>query len=126
MRKSVISTDKAPGAVGPYSQAIRVGDLLFVSGQIPLDPKSGEMVGSEIQAQTRQALENLKAILESVGADMTNLVKTTVFITNMEEFPLMNEIYASFFESDPPARACVEVSNLPKGALVEIEAVALI
>lgn len=126
MHKKIINTQEAPAAVGPYSQAVRTGNLLFVSGQIPLDPVSGDVVGSNVQEQTRQVLSNLEKVLQAAGASLANVVKTTVFIRDMSEFPLVNEVYAAFFKADPPARACVEVSALPKGVSVEIEAVAVL
>ncbi|MBW1721168.1 MAG: RidA family protein [Deltaproteobacteria bacterium] len=125
MKKEIIHTDRAPAAVGPYSQAVRAGNLLFVSGQIPLDPETGEMVDGDIREQTRQALENLRAVLDAGGSGLDRVIKSTVFILRMEEFSLVNEVYGEFFPVDPPARACIEVSALPKGARVEVEAVAL-
>ena len=119
-----IETDKAPQALGPYSQGIEAGGFLFVSGQVPLCPKSGEMK-RDIKEATRQSLANIKAILEAGGSNLNKVVKTTIFITKMEDFPLVNEIYAGYFSQHQPARSCVEVSDLPKGALVEIEAIAL-
>lgn len=123
MSKEIISTDKAPGAIGPYSQAVKVGDKIFTSGQIPLDPASGELV-AEIQAATKQSLENVKAILESQGFAMENIVKTTVFLKDMNDFAAMNEVYATYFPSNPPARSAVQVAKLPKDAVVEIEVIA--
>ena len=122
--KTVISTDKAPGAIGPYSQAIRVGDLLFVSGQLPLDPATGTFP-ADIKGQTCQSLTNAKAILEAAGSGMEKVVKTTVFLSDMNNFGAMNEVYGSFFpEGGFPARSAVEVARLPKDALVEIECIA--
>lgn len=126
MKKSIIRTTSAPAAVGPYSQAVKVGDMVFVSGQIPLDPKTGEIIMADIQKQTRQALNNLMAVLAAGEASAADIVKTTVYITKMADFPLMNQVYEEFFPNDPPARACVEVSALPRGALVEVDAVAVI
>lgn len=123
--KKIISTEAAPGAVGPYSQAVVAGNLVFVSGQIPIDPTSGQMVEG-IEEQTEMSLKNLKAILEAAGSSLEKVVKATVFITDMNDFAAVNKVYAEFFKSDPPARACVEVSKLPKGARVEVEAVALV
>jgi 2-iminobutanoate/2-iminopropanoate deaminase len=123
--KRIISTDKAPAAVGPYSQAVRAGDMLFISGQIPIDPATGKMVEG-LEAQVSQALENLKAIVEAAGGSMASIVKTTVLLQSMGDFKAMNGIYAGYFESDPPARAAFEVGALPLGAMVEIEAVALL
>ena len=123
-KRLVIATDTAPQAVGPYSQAIQANGLLFISGQIPLNPETGD-IPADITAQTRQSLENVKAIAAAAGATLADVVKTTVFIKEMEQFPVMNAAYASFFEKDPPARACVEVARLPKDVLVEIEAIVL-
>ena len=122
--KKVISTANAPAAIGPYSQAIITGGMLFVSGQIPLDPATGAMVEGGIEAQTTRVLDNLKAIVEAAGTTLANAVKTTVYITNINDFGKVNEIYAGYFTENPPARVCVEVSNLPKGALVEIDLIA--
>ena len=121
---NVISTDKAPAAIGPYSQAIRADKFVFVSGQLPIDPATGEFAGDDIAAQTRQSLTNIQNILASEGLTMANVVKTTVLLKNISDFGAMNEVYASFFESDCPARAAFEVAALPKAALVEIEAIA--
>ena len=122
--KNVIATKKAPGAIGPYSQAIEANGLVFVSGQIPLVPETGEMVNGGIEEQTARVLENLKAILEAAGTSMDAAVKTTVYIKNIGDFGKVNEIYSKYFTKDCPARVCVEVSNLPKGALVEIDVIA--
>lgn len=121
--KKTISTDAAPGAVGPYSQAVRAGDYLFVSGQIGIDPGTGKLEGP-LEEQTRRALENLKAIVEAAGGSMGSIVKTTVLLDSIDDFKEMNDIYAGFFTGEPPARAAFEVAALPLGALVEIEAVA--
>ncbi|MFM8315554.1 MAG: RidA family protein [Deltaproteobacteria bacterium] len=126
MNKEVVSTQEAPQAIGPYSQGIKSGGFLFISGQIPLDPKSGTVVGSTIEAQTEQVMKNLAAILASQKMGFEHVVKTTVFITNMGEFPRFNEVYAKFMKSPYPARATVEVGRLPKDVLVEIEAIATI
>lgn len=126
MERVIVNTNEAPAAVGPYSQAVKKGNMLFVSGQIPLVPGTGELVEGDIQAQTKQAMENVKAVLAAGGASLNDVVKTTVFITSMSDFPLVNEIYAQYFQAEPPARACVEVSALPKGANVEVEAVAIL
>ena len=125
MERKAIATDGAPGAIGPYSQAIRAGDLLFCSGQIPLDPSSGEMVGQgDVRAQTRRVMDNLAAVLEAGGSSLARVVKCTIFLTDLGDFAAVNEEYARYFEGDaPPARACVQVSALPKGAEVEIEAI---
>jgi len=126
VERRVIATDRAPAAVGPYSQAIRVDHTVFTAGQIGLDPETGQLVGGGITAQTRQALQNLAAILEAAGTSLRNVVKTTVFLANMDDFAEMNQVYAEFFPEAPPARSTVEVSRLPLGALVEIEAIALV
>ncbi|MDO4204460.1 MAG: RidA family protein [Selenomonadaceae bacterium] len=122
--KKVISTANAPAAIGPYSQAIVAGGLLFVSGQIPLDPATGAMVEGGIEAQATRVLDNLKAIVEAAGSSLAKAVKTTVYITDISDFAKVNEIYAGYFTENPPARVCVEVSNLPKGALIEIDLIA--
>ena len=120
-----ISTQKAPAAIGPYSQAVAVGDFLFVSGQLPIDPDTGAFAAEDIMGQTRQSLTNISSVLEAAGTSMDKVVKTTVFIQHMDDFAKMNEVYAQFFTGDVlPARSAVEVAKLPKGALVEIEAVA--
>ncbi|MBQ4422070.1 MAG: RidA family protein [Schwartzia sp.] len=122
--KKVISTAEAPKAIGPYSQAIEAGGFIFVSGQIPLIPATGEIVEGSVEVQTARVLENLKAILEAAGASLEDVVKTTVYITNMDDFAKVNGIYGQYFQENPPARVCVEVSKLPKGALVEIDVIA--
>ena len=122
--KKVIKTQGAPAAIGPYSQGISVGNFLFASGQIPLDPKTGEMVGNTVEEQTEQVLKNLGAVLESEGLGLKHLVKTTVFLKNMSDFPKFNAIYEKHLTAPFPARATVEVAALPKGALVEIEGIA--
>ncbi len=124
MKRIVVRTSAAPAAIGPYSQAIRSGPLLFVSGSLGMDPQSGELVPGGIQAQTRQALTNIAKILEAAGASLQAVVKTTVFLADMDEFSAMNAVYGEFFTQDPPARSTVEVAALPKGAAVEIEAIA--
>jgi 2-iminobutanoate/2-iminopropanoate deaminase len=121
---NAISTKKAPAAIGPYSQAIRVGNIVYTSGQIPLDPATGAFVEGGIKEQTRQALTNIKAILEEAGTSMENVVKTTVFMANMDDFADMNAVYAEFFTEPYPARSAVAVKTLPKGALIEIEVIA--
>lgn len=123
--RDVIATKEAPAAVGPYSQAIKANGFVYTAGQIPLDPATGKMVEGDIQAQTHRALQNLQAVLEAAGTSMANVVKTTVFLQNMDDFGAMNEVYARFFPQMPPARSAVEVARLPLGAGVEIEAVAL-
>jgi len=124
MKKEVISTEKAPAAVGPYSQAVQFGDLVFTAGQLGLVPESGDFAGPDIQSQTRQALENLKAVLEAGGSCMENVLKVTVFLQDMSEFSQMNEVYAEFFPENPPGRSAVQVAALPLGGRVEIEAIA--
>ena len=122
--KQVIHTDSAPAAIGPYSQAIQIGDLLFVSGQVPIDPSTGAIVEGDIKAQAQQSLNNLKAILNAAGTNMGAVVKTTVFLADMNDFTAMNEVYAQFFQEPFPARSAVQVARLPKDATVEIEAIA--
>ena len=117
----VILTNKAPAAVGPYSQAIKVGNVVYCSGQVPLVPETGLLIEGDIKAQAGQALKNVKAVLDEIGADVTNVVKTTVFILDMEDFGPVNEVYADFFGDHKPARSCVAVAELPKGARVEVE-----
>ena len=126
MEKKVTHSDKAPAAIGPYSQAIKWGNMLFTSGQIPLDPASGRVVEGGIKAQTKQALENLKQVLIAGGASLENVVKTTCFLDNMNDFAQFNEVYAEYFKNSPPARSCVAVDRLPKDVLVEIEAIAVV
>lgn len=123
--KEVISTKNAPGAIGPYSQGIKIGNLIFTSGQIPLNPATGEMPET-IEEQTKQALENVKGILEASGTSMENVVKTTVFLKDLNDFTKMNEVYATFFEGEKPARSAIEISKLPKDAKIEIEVIATI
>ena len=125
MPKTIINTEKAPKAIGPYSQAVKVGNLLFISGQIPLEPQSGRILKDDVGAQTRMSLENLGAILHSEGLSFENVVKTTLYIRDMGDFETVNKVYAKYFQSGPPARACVEVSRLPKDVDIEIEAVAV-
>lgn len=122
--KKVIHSDFAPEAIGPYSQAIKSHGMLFVSGQIPMDPKTGEVIEGGIEAQTRQSLENIKAILKEADIGFENVVKTTVYLKHIEDFVIMNTVYAQYFKGKCPARACVEVGNLPKDALVEIDLIA--
>ena len=122
--KQVIHTDSAPAAIGPYSQAIQIGDLLFVSGQVPIDPSTGAIVEGDIKAQAQQSLNNLKAILNAAVTNMGAVVKTTVFLADMNDFAAMNEVYAQFFQEPFPARSAVQVGRLPKDAKVEIEAIA--
>ena len=122
--KTVISTTNAPAAIGPYSQAIRVGNIIFTSGQIPIDPATGSFVEGGIKEQTRQSLLNVKAILNEVGTTMDHVIKTTVFMADMNDFAEMNSVYSEFFNTPYPARSAVAVKTLPKGALVEIEVIA--
>jgi 2-iminobutanoate/2-iminopropanoate deaminase len=122
--KKVITTDMAPKAIGPYSQAIMIGDLLFASGQIAIEPAKGELLEGGIEAQAKQVMENIKNLLAAAGMDFSNVVKTTIFLTDLNNFALVNDIYGSYFSEEPPARSCVEVSHLPKGALIEIEVIA--
>lgn len=122
--KSVVRTDAAPAAVGPYSQGIRVGNLLFVSGQLPLDPAKGTFVEGGIEEQTARCLDNIKAILAQTGISMDSVVKTTVFLADMDDFAAMNKVYSSYFKTDPPARSAFQVARLPKNGQIEIEAIA--
>ena len=128
MTRQIIQTDRAPAPVGPYNQAIAAtGTLLFVAGQIPLDPSSGQIVGEDVAAQTHQAIANLTAILEAGGSSLADVVKTSVFLNDMNDFAAMNAVYADYFgEASAPARACVEVARLPKDVLVEIECIAMV
>ena len=125
LSSQVIQTDQAPKAIGPYSQAQRVGDFIFTAGQVGLDPQSGQIVEGGIQGQTRQVLNNLSAVLEAAGSSLANVVKTTVFVQDLGEFALMNTVYAEFFPETRPARSTVQVAALPRGALVEIECIAV-
>ena len=122
--RDVILTDHGPKPIGPYSQAVRANGFLFVSGQVALDPKTGELMGADIRQQTERVLENVKGILEAAGVNMHHVAKTTVFLKDMNDFAAMNEVYAKHFTSAPPARSTVQVSRLPKDALVEIDAIA--
>ncbi len=124
--KKKVSTNSAPQAIGPYSQGIVCGNFLFVSEQIAIDPSTGELVSGDIKAQTERVLENIKAIIEAAGGKMSDIVKTTCFLTDLKNFREFNETYAKFFDDDPPARTTVEVSSLPKGALIGIDAIAYI
>jgi 2-iminobutanoate/2-iminopropanoate deaminase len=126
MEKEIVCTDRAPAAIGPYSQAIKAGGFVFVSGQIPIDPVTGKVVEGDIKVQTRQVLNNLREVLAAAGTSLERVVKATVFITDMNDFPGLNEVYAEFFARSAPARSCVAVSRLPKDVLVEIEAIALL
>jgi len=122
--KKIITTPKAPAPVGPYNQAIVSGNLIFTAGQIALDPETGKLVENDIRLQTQRVLENLKAVLEAAGADLSQVLKTTVFLKNMDDFTAMNEVYAQYFKENSPARSAVEVARLPKDVLVEIECIA--
>lgn len=125
MGRERISTTKAPAAIGPYSQAIATGELVFASGQVALDPASGQLSGGDVRTQTRHALENLSAVLHAANSSLAQVVKTTVFLTTMAHFSDMNDVYAEFFGGEPPARSTIAVAELPRGALVEVEAIAL-
>ncbi len=122
--KQIVSTSNAPAAIGPYSQAVILNDLVYTSGVIPINPVDGTIVNGDIKEQTKRVLTSLTALLKDSGSDLDKVVKTTVFIKNMEDFPLVNEVYASFFTGNFPARSCVEVARLPKDVLIEIEAIA--
>ncbi|MBP2653978.1 MAG: endoribonuclease [Firmicutes bacterium] len=123
--KVVVNTDKAPQAIGPYSQAVKANGMLFVSGQIPLDPVTGQIVYGGVEMQTRQVLTNLKAILNKEGLDLANVVKATVFLQDMNDFAAVNKVYGEFFTVEPPARSAVQVARLPRDVSVEIEAIAV-
>jgi 2-iminobutanoate/2-iminopropanoate deaminase len=126
-QKEAIRTDKAPAPIGPYNQAIKAGGMLFVSGQVPLHPESGEVTGATVEEQTDLVMKNLEEVLEAGGANFDSVVKTGIFIKNMDDFPKINGVYAKYFEGRvPPARACVEVARLPKDVMVEIEAIAMV
>lgn len=124
MTKQILNTQNAPAAIGPYSQAVKVGNLIFTSGQLPINTQSGELV-ADIEGATKQSLDNVRAILESSGVSMDKVVKTVVYLRDMNDFVAMNAVYATYFPSNPPARSAVEVARLPKDAIVEIEAIAL-
>ncbi|HEX5166315.1 MAG TPA: RidA family protein [Thermomicrobiales bacterium] len=124
MATTVVATDKAPGAIGPYSQAIKVGGLVFTAGQIPLDPATGKLVEGDIKAQTEQVMKNLQAILDASGSSLSRVVKTTCFLTNLDDFGAFNEVYGSYFSDNKPARSTVQAARLPAGANVEVECVA--
>lgn len=126
MKKKVIQTDKAPKAIGPYSQAIRTDSMVYTAGQIGLDPATGDLVAGGVEEQTRQVINNLRSVLEAADSSLDHVVKTIVFLKDMNDFPKMNSIYAEYFGANPPARSTVAVAGLPKGGLVEIEAMALI
>ncbi|MBU2702409.1 2-iminobutanoate/2-iminopropanoate deaminase [Sporomusaceae bacterium BoRhaA] len=122
--KSVVNTDKAPAAIGPYSQAIKAGSFMFISGQIPVDPTTGTVVSGGVAEQTKQALDNLTAILRSENLGLENVVKTTVFLIDLNDFQTVNQVYGEYFSQDAPARCCVQIARLPKDVSVEIEAIA--
>lgn len=122
--REIITTDKAPGAIGPYSQAIKTGGMVYCSGQIPIDPATGEFVSDDVVEQTEQVLKNLSAVLEAAGTSLSNVVKTTVFLADMGDFAAMNEVYGRYFSENKPARATVQAARLPKDARVEIECIA--
>jgi 2-iminobutanoate/2-iminopropanoate deaminase len=124
--KNIIATERAPRAIGPYSQAVRAGNLIFASGQIPIDPATGEFVAGGISEQTEQVLRNLTEVFAAAGVGMNQIVKTTVFLADMDDFTAMNEVYARFFKDEPPARATVQAARLPRDARVEIEAIAAV
>lgn len=122
--KTIVSTDNAPEAIGPYSQGVGFGNIVFFSGQIPIDPDTGDLVEGDIERQTRQVMANLEAVLEAAGLNFSHVLRTTIFLDDMDDFSAVNEIYAGFFDDNPPARACVEVSRLPKDVAVEIDMIA--
>ena len=124
MQKKIVATPKAPEAIGPYSQAIRIGDFLYTSGQISLDPETMKMITGDIEVETEKVLKNIETILKADGLDLNNIIKTTVYLTDLSEFTRMNQVYEKFFSKTKPARACVQVAALPKGAKVEIDAIA--
>jgi 2-iminobutanoate/2-iminopropanoate deaminase len=126
MEKQIISTSNAPAAIGPYSQAVKVGNLLYTSGQLPINSATGEFLNDDIKRATAQSLDNVKAILAEAGTSLDKVVKTLVFLKDMNDFADMNEVYAQYFSTNPPARSCVQVAKLPKDALVEIEVIAIV
>jgi len=126
MEKEIISTKNAPGAIGPYSQAVKVGNMIYTSGQLPLDPETGELVTGDIKKAASRSLLNLKEVLEAAGSSLDKVVKSVVFVKNLDDFAAINEVYAEFFTKNQPARSCVQVSKLPKDALLEIELVAFV
>ncbi|MBN1991493.1 MAG: RidA family protein [Anaerolineae bacterium] len=125
LKREIISTQKAPAAVGPYSQAVRIGDLIYTAGQIALIPETGQIIAGGIEAQTRQVMQNLAAVLAAADGSLASVIKTTIYVTNLADFATINQVYGSFFTGNPPARSTVQVAALPLGAQVEIEAVAL-
>jgi 2-iminobutanoate/2-iminopropanoate deaminase len=124
--KEIIATDRAPKAIGPYSQAVKLGNLLFTSGQVPLDPQSGQMVTGDIKAQVRRVMDNLREILEASGTSLDHVLKTTCYLRNMDDFSAMNEVYADYFPKTPPARSCIQAARLPRDCDVEIDAIAVV
>lgn len=126
MPKKVIATEKAPKAIGPYSQAIQIGKMVFTSGQIPLDPETGKLIEGDIQLQAKRVFENIKAILETAGTSLDNVVKTTLYLKDLNNFKSVNEIYATYFTSNPPARSTIQIAALPLNAELELEAIAII
>lgn len=126
MDREIISTDKAPAAVGPYSQGVKAGHFVFTAGQVAIDPAAGQIVAQDVAGQTHQVMDNLRAVLRQAGSELDKVVKTTVFLQSMDDFAAMNAVYGSYFGDQPPARSTVEVGQLPLGALVEIEAIALL
>lgn len=124
MEKEIINTKKAPAAIGPYSQAVKIGDLVFTSGQIPIDPITGEFINGDIKAKAEQSLKNIKAILQEADMDLSNAIKVNIFLKDMKDFTKVNEVYANYFKKPYPARSCVEVARLPKDAPIEIEVIA--
>ena len=124
--RDIVTTDRGPKPIGPYSQAVKTNGFLYLSGQVALDPKTNEMTGADIRQQTERVLENIKGIVEAAGSNLHHVIKTTVFLKDMNEFPQMNEVYARYFTAAPPARSTVQVARLPKDALVEIEVIAVI
>ena len=125
MNKRIIQTDRAPTAIGPYSQAVRIGDFLYTSGQIALDPRSGEFLSGEIEGETERTIQNISAILQADGLSLDNVINTTVYLSDLGHFARMNQVYEKYFSKNKPARACVQVAALPKGAKVEIDAIAI-
>jgi 2-iminobutanoate/2-iminopropanoate deaminase len=123
--KEIISTENAPGAIGPYSQAVRAGNMIFLSGQIPIDPQTGQFVSDDVAEQTEQVMKNLSAVLAAAGASLNNVVKTTVFLADMNDFTAMNEVYGRYFSENKPARATVQAARLPRDARIEIECIAI-
>lgn len=126
MKKEIVATEKAPKAIGPYSQGTKSGGFVFVSGQLPVDPATGEFPAAGIKEQAVQSLKNVKAVLEASGSSLENVLKTTVFLQDIKDFTAFNEVYAEFFKTDCPARSCIQIAALPKGALVEVEAIAAV